>query len=75
MMHVVVFEKNRDGKIELTVEELEKALNNAYNQGYKDREKKIIMQTSTCTNTQPSMWYSMTTKDGTYSCARSENDG
>ena len=36
MSRVVVVEKNRDGKIELTKEELSKMLNDAYNQGYSD---------------------------------------
>ena len=37
MNHVVVVEKNKDGKIELTKEELEKMLNDAYTRGYIDR--------------------------------------
>ena len=36
MSRVVVIEKNKDGKIELTKEELQKMLDNAYNQGYTD---------------------------------------
>ncbi len=36
MSRVVVIEKNKDGKIELTKEELQKMLDDAYTQGYVD---------------------------------------
>lgn len=36
MSRVVVIEKNKDGKIELTKEELQKMLDDAYTQGYAD---------------------------------------
>ena len=36
MSRVVVIEKNKNGKIELTKEELHKMLDDAYNQGYVD---------------------------------------
>lgn len=36
MSRVVVIEKNKDGKIELTKEGLQKMLDDAYNQGYID---------------------------------------
>lgn len=36
MSRVVVVEKNKDGKVELTKEELQKMLDYAYNQGYVD---------------------------------------
>lgn len=36
MTHIVVIEKTKDGKIELTKEELQKMLNDAYNNGYSD---------------------------------------
>ena len=36
MSRVVVIEKNKDGKIELTKEELQKMLDDAYTQGYTD---------------------------------------
>lgn len=36
MGRVVVVEKNRDGKIELTKEELTKMLDDAYSQGHAD---------------------------------------
>ena len=36
MSRVVVIEKNKDGKIELTKEELQKMLDDAYAQGYTD---------------------------------------
>lgn len=36
MSHVVVVEKNKDGKIEFTKDELQKMLDEAYNQGYSD---------------------------------------
>ena len=36
MSRVVVIEKNKDGKIELSKEELQKMLDDAYTQGYTD---------------------------------------
>lgn len=36
MSHVVVIEKSKDGKIELTKDELKKMLDDAYNKGYSD---------------------------------------
>ena len=36
MSRVVVVEKNKDGKIELAKDELQKMLDEAYNQGYVD---------------------------------------
>ena len=36
MSRVVIIERNKDGKIELTKEELQKMLDDAYNQGYVD---------------------------------------
>lgn len=36
MSHVVVVEKNKDGKIEFTKDELQKMLDEAYNRGYSD---------------------------------------
>ena len=36
MSRVVVVEKNRDGKIELAKDELQKMLDEAYSQGYSD---------------------------------------
>ena len=38
MSRVVIIEKNKDGKIELTKEELQKMLDDAYTQGYTDRK-------------------------------------
>lgn len=40
MSRVVVIEKNKDGKIELTKEELQKMLDDAYTQGYVDGKGK-----------------------------------
>jgi len=39
MSRVVVIEKNKDGKIELTKDELQKMLDDAYSQGYADGNK------------------------------------
>jgi len=36
MSRVVVIEKNKDGKVELTKDELQKMLDDAYTQGYTD---------------------------------------
>ena len=40
MSRVVIIEKNKDGKIELTKDELQKMLDDAYSQGYSDGSKK-----------------------------------
>ena len=40
MSRVIVIEKNKAGKIELTKDELQKMLDDAYNQGYADGNKK-----------------------------------
>lgn len=40
MSRVVIIEKNKDGKIELTKDELQKILDDAYSQGYADGNKK-----------------------------------
>lgn len=36
MSRIVVIEKNKDGKIEFTKDELQKMLDDAYSQGYSD---------------------------------------
>ena len=56
MSRVVVIEKNKDGKIELTKEELQKMLDDAYTQGYVDGKGRYD------TITYPSYpWYVTTT--------------
>lgn len=40
MSRVVIIEKNKDGKIELTKDELQKMLDDAYSQGYVDGNKR-----------------------------------
>ena len=59
MSRVVIIEKNKDGKIELTKEELQKMLDDAYTQGYADGKGRYDTitypsypwYTTTCTNT------------------------
>ncbi len=58
MSRVVVVEKNKDGKIEFTKEELQKMLDDAYCQGYADGSRKYD------TITYPS-WISTVTNDPT----------
>ena len=62
MSRVVVIEKNKDGKIELTKEELQKMLDDAYTQGYTDGKGRYetitypsypVWYTTTTTNTNP----------------------
>jgi len=48
MGRIVIVEKNEAGKIELTKEELQKMLDDAYNQGYKDGNRSTTITTSTC---------------------------
>lgn len=55
MSRVIVIEKNKDGKIELTKDELQKMLDDAYSQGYADGNKKYD------TITYPSWTYEVTT--------------
>lgn len=58
MSRVVVIEKNKDGKIELTKAELQKMLDDAYNQGYYDGKGRYE------TITYPSYPYYYTTCTG-----------
>lgn len=60
MSRVIVIEKNKDGKIELTKDELQKMLDDAYNQGYADGKKKYD------TITYPSQsWFATVTSSNT----------
>ena len=55
--HVVIVEKNKDGKIELTKDELQKMLDDAYNQGYWDGKP---WRYDTITYPHNSPWYTTT---------------
>ena len=57
MSRVVIVEKNKDGKIELTKDELQKMLDDAYSQGYTDGNKKY----DTITYPSYPIWTSTTT--------------
>ena len=50
-MMVKVFQKNKNGKVELTIEQLEKVLNEAFWEGYNDKRL-------TWTYTSPN-WYTL----------------
>lgn len=52
-MMVKVFQKNKNGKVELTIEQLEKVLNDAYWEGYNNNNKNL-----TWTYTSPN-WYTL----------------
>lgn len=56
MSRVVVIEKNKDGKIELTKEELQKMLDDAYTQGYTDGKGRY----DTITYPSSPVWYATT---------------
>ena len=56
MSRVVVIEKNKDGKIELTKEELQKMLDDAYTQGYTDGKGRY----ETITYPSYPSWYTTT---------------
>lgn len=43
MGRIVVIETNKAGKVELTKEELQKMLDDAYNQGYEDGNKSVTV--------------------------------
>ena len=53
MSRVFIIEKNKDGKIELTKDELQKMLDDAYSQGYADGNKKY----DTITYPSSRSWY------------------
>ena len=55
MAHVVILTTNRDGKVELTKDELQKMLDDAYNKGYADGNAKSI---TTITYPSYPVWYS-----------------
>jgi len=57
MSRVVVIEKNKDGKIELTKEELQKMLDDAYTQGYTDGKGRY----DTITYPSYPVWYTTST--------------
>lgn len=59
MSRVVIVEKNREGKIELTKDELQKMLDDAYHQGYADGNNKY----STITYPSYPVWYSTAKTD------------
>lgn len=56
MSRVVVIEKNKDGKIELTKEELQKMLDDTYTQGYTDGKGRY----ETITYPSYPVWYTTT---------------
>lgn len=56
MSRVVIVEKNKDGKVELTKDELQKMLDDAYNQGYADGRSKY----ETITYPSYPVWYRST---------------
>lgn len=56
MSRVVVIEKNKDGKIELIKEELQKMLDDAYTQGYTDGKGRY----ETITYPSYPVWYTTT---------------
>lgn len=61
MSRVVVVEKNKDGKIELTKEELQKMLDDAYTQGYTDGKGRY----ETITYPSYPVWYTTTAANTT----------
>ena len=61
MSRVVIVEKNKDGKIELTKDELQKMLDDAYNQGYADGKSKY----ETITYPSYPVWYRSTNDSNT----------
>ena len=61
MSRVVVIEKNKDGKIELTKEELQKMLDDAYTQGYVDGKGRY----ETITYPSYPFWYTTTATNTT----------
>lgn len=69
MSRVVIVEKNKDGKIEFTKEELQKMLDDVYTQGYTDGKGRYE------TITYPSYpWYTLTNKASTDSITLKSTD-
>ena len=64
MSHVVVVEKNKDGKIELTKDELQKMLDDAYSKGFSDG-KATRWGWDTITYPSCPIWYTETTATDT----------
>lgn len=73
MSRMVIIEKNKDGKIELTKEELQKMLDDAYNQGYSDGRVRY----DTITYPSHPWWTTITTSntnaDITNACSSASN--
>ena len=69
MSRVVVIEKNKSGKIELTKEELQKMLDDAYYQGYTDGKGKY--ETITYPSYYP--WYVNCSNSGAITTAASSD--
>lgn len=61
MSRVVIVEKNKDGKIELTKDKLQKMLDDAYNQGYADGRSKY----EAITYPSYPVWYKCTNDSNT----------
>ena len=53
MSQIIIIEKNKDGKIEFTKDELQKMLDDAYNRGYSDGRKYDVITYPSHQN-----WYS-----------------
>lgn len=62
MSRIIIIEKNKDGKIELTKDELQKMLDDAYSQGYADGNKRY--DTITCPSS-PSWIYTTSSSNTT----------
>lgn len=69
MSRVVIIEKNKDGKIELTKDELQKMLDDAYSQGYADANKKY----DTITYPSYPYWLYTTTSSNSITLNNCEN--
>lgn len=64
MSRMVIIEVNKDGKIELTKDELQKMLDDAYDQGYVDGDRKYNVITYPNYN-YPNIVYSICNGDTT----------
>ena len=68
-MKVKVFTKNQNGKIEFTEDELQKLLDEIYNEGYWDSKKNNYIYTTPYTHTYPYTVYSTSTSATSVDCS------
>ena len=75
MGRIVVIEKNEAGKVELTKEELQKMLDDAYSQGYSDGNRTTIVTSPYWPNLPTNAPYTFDTDKSITTCNTNEKYG